>query len=99
MTESACYCIPRDVVFQRWTGGDEFVLYHPGTGETLRLSDPAVAILDLLEQTSPMNAEALTCALADMMDDPPAPEVLADAVDSLLGVLLRHECIERVACG
>ncbi len=74
------------------------MVYHSGTGETLRLSDAAVAILDLLEQTGPMGAEALTLSLAEMMDDPPALQILSESADKLLGVLLRHECIERAAC-
>lgn len=96
---SSCYRIPTGVVFRRWAAEGEFVVYHSGTGETLRLSEGAVAILDLLERTAPMDAEAISRAVGDMMDDPPTPEALGDAVETLLSVLLRHECIERVACG
>ena len=97
-SKPACYRIPSGVVFQRWAGEREFVVYHSGTGETLRLSEGAVAILDLLEGTTAMSAETIADALRDMIDDPPAPDVLRASLETLLGVLLRHECIERVAC-
>lgn len=96
----SCYRIPAGVEFLRWNGGEEWVVYHPGTGETLRLSEGAVLILDLLKEAkSPLAADALTHALAGMMDDPPAAEVLAEATGKLVAMLLRHECIERAACG
>ena len=52
LPEDHAYRIPDGVEFPRWDGGDEWVVYHSGTGETLRLSDAAVAILDLLQQTA-----------------------------------------------
>jgi len=98
MSDVNCYRLPDGVVFQRWAGEDEYVVYHSGTGETLRLSEAAVAILDLLERMGPLGAEALMSALADMMDAPPDPLGLSAATDRLLEVLLKHECIDRVPC-
>jgi PqqD family protein of HPr-rel-A system len=97
-SKPACYRIPSGVVFQRWAGDGEFVVYHSGTGETLRLSEGAVAILDLLERMPSMSAAAIADALTDMIDDPPAPDALWASLETLLAMLLRHECIERVAC-
>lgn len=98
-SKPACYRIPSGVVFQRWMGDGEFVVYHSGTGETLRLSEGAVAILDLLDRISSMSANTIADALRDMIDDPPAADALRASLETLLAMLLRHECIERVACG
>lgn len=90
--------IPPGVQFERWQGGDEWVVYHAGTGETLRLSDAAVAVLDLLEQAGRLDEAALASALNALMDVPlPEAEIRA-ALDGLVSQLLSHECIERLAC-
>jgi PqqD family protein of HPr-rel-A system len=98
MTPSACYRIPPGVEFQRWQGAEEWVLYHSGTGETMRLSDAALAILDLLSQTGPMDQAALAEALNAMMDAPLSPDEIGGALGELLRMLLSHECVEQTAC-
>lgn len=98
MTTPACHRIPPGVEFQRWHGGDEWVLYHSGTGETLRLSEAAVAVIDLLEQAGPMERDALADALNALMDTPLPPAEISVALGDLLRILISHECVEPVAC-
>jgi len=98
MTSPARYRIPPSVEFQRWHGGEEWVLYHSGTGETMRLSNAALAILDLLLQTGTMDQAALAAALNAMMETPLSPEEISGALAEMLRVLLNHECVEQVAC-
>lgn len=98
MTSTACYRIPPGVEFQRWQGGEEWVIYHSGTGETLRLSDAALAVIDLLSQTGPMDQSSLAEALNGMMDAPLPQEEINGALAELLRVLLGHECVEQTAC-
>jgi PqqD family protein of HPr-rel-A system len=86
------------VEFQRWQGGDEWVIYHAGTGETLRLSAAALAVIDLLSQQGCMDQSALAAALNAMMDAPLSPEEMDAALSELLRVLLSHECVEQTAC-
>jgi hypothetical protein len=93
-----CFRLPPDVEFQRWQGGDEWVLYHSGTGETIRLSDAGLAILDLLAEPDHLDQTAIERALHAMMDDPLAEQEMHAAVTELLRVLLKHECIEQVSC-
>jgi len=93
-----CLSLPPDVDFQRWQGGDEWVIYHSGTGETIRLSDAALAILDLLAAQGHLDQTAIERALSSMMDDPLDEQEMHAAVTELLRVLLKHECIEQVSC-
>jgi PqqD family protein of HPr-rel-A system len=93
-----CFRIPPSVSFQRWQGNDEWVLYHSGTGETMRLSDAAVAVLELLEEATSLDSTALASALNAMVDTPLSEKEIGAALHDLLGQLLRHECIERVTC-
>ena len=92
------YRIPVGVEFRRWDGGDDWVVYHCGSGEPLRLSEGAIAILDILAREGPKDSRALAAALAALMDDPPALESVGEAAVDLLSVLLKHECIETVRC-
>lgn len=91
------YGIPLGVEFLRWSGGEDWVIYHAGTGETLRVSDLALAILDLLAQRV-LDREALLSALAGLFDEPPEPGELAAGLDEHLRLLLAHECIEIRPC-
>ena len=93
-----CFRLPPDVEFQRWQGGDEWVLYHSGTGETIRLSDAGLAILDLLAEPDHLDQTAIERALHSMMDEPLNEQEMHAAVTELLRVLLKHECIEQVSC-
>lgn len=93
-----CFRIPPGVEFQRWQGDGEWVIYHAGTGETMRLSEAALAVLDLLAESDRLEKSAIEQALNTMMDTPiPATEMQA-AASELLRVLLNHECIELVSC-
>ena len=98
ITAPECLRLPLGVEFQRWQGGNEWVLYHSGTGETIRLSDAALAVLDLLAESGGLNQSAIEQALNAMMDDPLAEQEMHAAVKELLRVLLKHECIEQVPC-
>lgn len=98
MTTPPCYRIPPGVEFQRWHGGDEWVLYHSGTGETLRLSEAAMAVIDLLEQVSSMEQGALADALNALMDDPMPVAEISIALGELLRILISHECVEPATC-
>jgi PqqD family protein of HPr-rel-A system len=98
LPQDHAYRIPDGVEFLRWDGGDEWVVYHSGTGETLRLSDGALAILDVLAEKGPLDSESLTKALAEMVDDCSAMKSLGEAVSELRRVLLQHECIEEAPC-
>ena len=98
ITSPGCFRLPPDVEFQRWEGGDEWVIYHSGTGETIRLSDAALAILDLLAEPGHLDQTAIERALHAMMDDPLDEQEMHAAVTELLRVLLKHECIEQVSC-
>jgi PqqD family protein of HPr-rel-A system len=91
------YGIPPGVEFLRWSGGEDWVIYHTGTGETLRVSDLALAILDHLADRV-LDREALLSALADLFDESPEPAELAAGVDDHLRLLLAHECIEVRPC-
>lgn len=98
MSEQECICIPPGVEFERWHS-DEWVIYHSGTGETMRLSDAAVALLDLLAESGPLDRVVMTDALNDMMDVPLAQAEMASLLDGLLRDLIAHECVELVSCG
>lgn len=98
MSIAACLRIPPDVEFERWEGGGEWVLYHSGTGETIRLSDAALALLDLLVESGPLDRPAMARALNAMMDAPLADAEMVTALEGLLGELLAHECVEPVSC-
>lgn len=93
------YRIPDGVEFLHWDGGDEWVVYHSGTGETLRLSDGAVTILELLKNSRVLSRATLAQAIFEIMVEPAAIETVAEATDNLVNVLLQHECIEPVPCG
>jgi len=93
-----CFSLPPGVDFQRWQGGDEWVLYHSGTGETIRLSDAALSILDLLAEPAHLDQTAIERVFHSMMDDPLGEQEMHAAVTELLRVLLNHECIEQVSC-
>lgn len=95
---ATCFRLPPGVEFQRWQGGDEWVLYHSGTGETIRLSDAALAILDLLAEPGHLAQTSMERALLAMMDAPLDEQEMHAAVTELLRVLLKHECIEQVSC-
>ena len=98
MTRPECFRIPPDVEFQRWQGEDEWVAYHSGTGETLRLSDAAIAVLDLLGQSDQLDKPAMERSLNALMDTPLPFEEMQNALNELLRVLLAHECIEPMPC-
>jgi PqqD family protein of HPr-rel-A system len=96
MSEQECIRIPPGVKFERWHS-DEWVIYHSGTGETMRLSDAAVALLDMLAESGPQDRSAVARALNDMMEVPLADAEIASVVDRLLRDLLAHECVELVS--
>lgn len=103
MDTEARYRIPPGVTFQRWCeggsqGADEWVVYHDGTGQTLRLSEAALAILDALLASGPQDRASIALTLAGLLDAPAGPEELDTALDLLLRGLLEHECIEAVPC-
>ncbi len=98
MADKDCYRIPVGVCFERWAGDGEWVIYHSGTGETLRISEAALAILDLLEQSERLDSGGLDKALSGMLDEPSTPDEMQTPREELLRVLLGHECVERVAC-
>ncbi len=93
-----CFRIPPGVEFQRWQGGEEWVLYHSGTGETMRLSDAAVAVLDLIVEAHRLDRRVLANGLNTLMDVPLPDAEIDAALEQLLRELLSHECLERVAC-
>lgn len=98
VTWAECFCIPPGADFQRWQGDGEWVIYHAGTGETMRLSEAAIAVLDLLAESDRLDKSAIEQALHAMMEAPiPAQEMQA-SVNELLRVLLNYECIELVSC-
>ena len=94
----ACFRIPPGVVFERWHHQDEWVLYHSGTGETLRLSEAAVAILDQLSAGREMDRNALANGLNNLMDTPLELDEMSSILEGLIQELLRHECIEAQQC-
>ncbi len=103
MSAGPAYRIPPGVEFLRWreggaAGTGEWVLYHTGTGETLRLSEAAAALLDSLADGAPRDQAALAATLQRLLDEPMPPAELAAALDGLLRALLRHECIEALPC-
>ncbi|MCU0840885.1 MAG: hypothetical protein MUC79_04080 [Thiobacillaceae bacterium] len=103
MDTEARYRIPPGVAFQRWSeggshGADEWVVYHDGTGQTLRLSEAALAVLDALLEGGPQDRATIALALAGLLDAPAGPEELDTALDHLLRGLLEHECIEALPC-
>ena len=93
-----CFRIPPGVEFQRWDSGEEWVVYHSGTGETLRLSDAAMAVIDLLSESSSLEKGTIGQSLNAQMESPLDEAELAAAVNEVLRVLLGHECIEPVSC-
>lgn len=104
MNQAPAYRIPPGVQFQRWreggpAGTGEWVVYHSGTGETLRLSEAALALLDSLMDGHPSDRARLTATLQALLDEPMPADELAAALDGLLRALLRHECIEELPCG
>lgn len=98
MIPRECFRIPPGVEFQRWQGEDEWVVYHSGTGETLRLSDAAIAVLDILGESAQLDKSTLERELNGMMDVPLPPEEMQTALNELLRMLLAHECIEHAPC-
>jgi len=86
------------VEFQRWCGGEDWVLYHSGTGETLRVSEAALAVLDLLSAAGTLPQDALAETLNRQMDTPLSDVEIQAALAEILRVLQRHECVEQVAC-
>jgi hypothetical protein len=103
MSGGPAYRIPPGVEFLRWreggpAGTGEWVVYHSGTGETLRLSEPALTLLDTLLDGRPRDGAQLATTLTDLIDGPVPAEELAAALDGLLRALLRHECIEALPC-
>jgi hypothetical protein len=98
VTGPECFRIPPGVEFERWQGDGEWVIYHGGTGETMRLSDAALAVLDLLAESHRLDKSAIEQALNAMMDAPITAQEMQAAVDELLRVLLIQECIELVLC-
>ncbi len=102
MTEAAPtrYRIPLGAGFQRWREGpaaSEWVVYHDGTGQTLRLSEAALAILDALMAAGPLDPAGIATALADQLDAPADDAELQAALSGLIDGLLRHELIEPCA--
>ncbi len=98
VTRPECFRIPHGVEFQRWQGEDEWVIYHSGTGETMRLSEAAIAVLELLGESDGLDESALETALSAMMDAPLPTHEIHAALHELLRVLLSHECIEQAPC-
>jgi hypothetical protein len=94
-----CYRVPEGVEFLRWNGGEEWVVYHSGTGETLRLSEGALAIIDLLaRRQDPVSQIDIMRELAAMMDEQAEESAMVLAVSELLRVLIGHECVDPVLC-
>lgn len=92
--------IPVGVNFPRWREGGpegrgEWVVYHTGTGETLRLSEAAMAVLETLLERGPCDQTQLLHCLQQRLAEPLAEAELTRALEALLAVLLRHACIER----
>lgn len=99
-TPGTRYRLPAGVSFQRWHEGpaaEEWVVYHDGTGQTLRLSETALAILDALRAAGPLDRAAIAAALAGQLDVPADDDALQAALDGLIDGLLKHECIEPCA--
>ncbi len=98
MTADPHYRLPPGVAFPRWREGpaaEEWVVYHEGTGQTLRLSAAACVLLDALAR-GPLDRGRLSEALASAFADPPGPAELESALDGLLEGLVRHELIETL---
>jgi PqqD family protein of HPr-rel-A system len=93
-----CYAIPPGVEYLRWPGDSDWVIYHTGTGETLRVSDLALAILDAVARRPALNREGLITALTTLFDEPPEAGELRASLDEHLRLLLSHECIEVRPC-
>jgi PqqD family protein of HPr-rel-A system len=98
MTRPECFRIPPDVEFQRWQGDDDWVIYHTGTGETLRVSEMSLAILDVIAQHASLDAAGLLKALTTLFDEPPDAGELRAGMDEHMRLLLSHECVERCPC-
>jgi len=97
------YRVPPGVEFMRWREGGghgtgEWVVHHSGTGETLRLSEAALALLGALIEGPGQDRAGLAAALAGLLDESMPSEELSAVVDDLLRALLRHECIEVLPC-
>lgn len=98
VNSKTCFRIPAGVDFLRWAGEEDWVLYHTGTGETLRLSDLALAILDLLGHRAALDRDELACGLAALFDEPLEDAELQAGLEEHMRLLLAHECIEPVSC-
>lgn len=99
-TPDTLYRLPPGVGFQRWHEGpaaEEWVIYHEGTGQTLRLSEAALAILDILGRSGPLDPAGITAALAEQLDTPADDDELQAALSGLIDGLLKHELIEPCA--
>lgn len=97
VTQATRYRIPPGVGFQRWHEGpapEEWVVYHDGTGQTLRLSESALAILDALLASGSLDLAGIAAALAERLDTPVGDAELQAALQGLIDALLKHECIE-----
>ncbi|MCS6785510.1 MAG: HprK-related kinase A [Thiobacillaceae bacterium] len=95
------YRLPPGLRLPRWRAGTqagEWVVWHEGTGETLRLSAAAVQLLDRLA-AGPCRRPQLRAALRDALNDPPADELLDLALDEFIEPLVKHELIEPCADG
>ncbi len=103
MSDGPAYRTPPGVEFQRWREGGpdgtgEWVVYHSGTGETLRLTEAAVLILDALIQQGPASPAALAGVLARALEEEAPAQELERVLHELLAALKRHECIEPLPC-
>ena len=93
-----CYRIPEGVSFERWNGGGEWVVFHTGTGETLRLSDAAVVVLETLMRLGPQTADTLAQELAGSLVEDPGDAAVMAATSEILRALAAQECIDEVRC-
>lgn len=99
MTADSHYRLPPGVEMPRWREGpaaEEWVVYHEGTGQTLRLSAAACVLLDALAR-GPLDRGRLYEALASALADPPGRVELESALDGLIEGLVKHELIEPLA--
>ena len=90
------YRLPPGVEIRHWGEGpaaEEWVVYHEGTGQTLRLSAAACVLLATLIR-GPLDRGRLAEALAGAFADPPGLAELESALDGLIEGLVKHELIE-----